>query len=416
MPERPSLVVVGDAYAFTWDGIAKAQVDRITETRDGIHAEVVIHSDLFGFIHAARLNLMSSQSRATMARALKEREELDWGAMLEALCFLTVERYREGEPIDELDAVDIDERPRWLLYPYVEYGGPTVLFADGASCKSVLAMCMAYSVATGDAVLGKAMGGKKNVMYLDWETDRYTQATRLRAIASARFGDCPRLQYRRMTSSLAESAARIRADVAKHQIGFVVVDSVGFASSGPLIDDVTARQFMAALNSIPCPCLGVHHIPKGDLANKDKPFGSVYYSNGPRNTWGLKVVRTEGSELVVVSFKHQKSNNGVFLPQHAFEVKFTNVGAEEDRKLVGIRVKRVAVAGVPEFEKDLPLRQRILNSLNGSGQTYQELAEALEANVGTVKKDLTRLKGEGKVIALPGSRWGRPASQQELPA
>jgi hypothetical protein len=151
-------------------------------------------------------------TRTSLAKALTERLPFDWqGALLQA-AHRAVQARRVGEPTVDLTQVSARET-RWLLWPFVEYGGPTVLFADGGTGKSVLALMMAYSVASGKPLLGNPQGPPHNVLYLDWETDAQTHAERLRAIHSAyAFGaDPPAVYYKRMSGSLAESAAQIQA-------------------------------------------------------------------------------------------------------------------------------------------------------------------------------------------------------------
>ena len=178
----------GDDCVFTWAGDAiEIRVSRISEARGDTNAEIKITSNIPpnpGCLEWGRINLSAMSTRANLAKNLESRLPFDWQGALLQVAHKAVELRREGEPTVNLGQVEA-RQTKWLLWPYVEYGGPTVLFADGGAGKSILALMMAYSVASGRPLLGKPQGPPRNVLYLDWETDAQTHAERLRAIHNA---------------------------------------------------------------------------------------------------------------------------------------------------------------------------------------------------------------------------------------
>ncbi len=412
----------GDDYVFTWDsGAIEIRLSRITESRGDTSAEIKVLTRVppnRGCLEWGKVNLSAMTTRATLAKALHERLPFDWQGALLQVAYKAVEMRRQGEPSVNLAEVQ-PRATRWLLFPYIEYGGPTVLFADGGTGKSVLALMMAYSVATGEPLLGKPMAPPCNVLYLDWETDAQTHAERLKAIhTSYAFGeDCPHIRYKRMTGSLAESASQIRAEIHQWKIGLVVVDSLSLASGGgaSLEESATATSFFEAARSLDTCMLAITHVSKAVANNnmgqsqRATPFGSVFYRNTARVAWYVESVQEEGADVTILRFEHMKSNNGRYQRQHGYRLEFHNVGETENSKLAGITIKPVDLAEVPEFAGKLSWSQRLSNVLAHGRMTAAQIAEELDADVSRVSTELSKAKAKGRVIRFPDSTWGLAA-------
>ena len=99
-------------------------------------------------VYFARLNLLAVAQRASMVRSLaqvpinhRERDERppwNWEVLLNQLTFQAVMTWRRAGMTVDLDTVPLSAQPAWLLRPYLEYGGPTVLYAQGGSGKSTV--------------------------------------------------------------------------------------------------------------------------------------------------------------------------------------------------------------------------------------------------------------------------------------
>lgn len=407
-----------DDYVFTWnDGAIEIRLSRIGESRGETSAEIKISTTLppnQGCLEWGKVNLSAMNTRASLARSLTERLAFDWQGALLQVAHRAVEMRRLGEP--SVDLTEVQQREtRWLLYPYVEYGGPTVLFADGGTGKSVLALMMAYSVATGKSLLGKPQGPPQNVLYLDWETDAETHAERLQAIHDAyAFGeDCPRIRHKRMIGGLADSSSQIRAEIHGRKIGMVVIDSLSLASGGPLEESATATAFFDVARSLKCCILAITHISKGLQQSGNQranPFGSIFWSNNARVGWFVESVREEGDDTVVLRFEHAKSNNGRYHRQHGYRLVFHNVGKPGNERLAGITIQPVNLAEVPEFAEKLSWNQRIAAVLAHGKLTTAEIAEELGIDdTVRVSNELSKAKMKGRVIRFPDSTWGLTA-------
>jgi len=300
----------------------------------------------------------------------------------------------------------------------VEYGGPTVLFADGGAGKSILALMMAYSVASGRPLLGKPQGPPRNVLYLDWETDAQTHAERLRAIHNAYdfAADQPVVYYKRMAGSLADSVEQIRQEVARLQIALVVVDSLSLAVGGgvALEDSATATAFFGAARLLETCLLAISHVSKATIANttnqKASPFGSAFFRNTARLAWYVESLQEEGASESLIRFEHVKSNNGRYQRQHGYRLRFDNIGEAGDEQLVGIRLSPIDLTDVPEFAKKVTWSQRIAAVLRDGAMTTAEVAEALgEEDSSTISKRLSDERRANRIIRLPDSKWGLAA-------
>lgn len=412
---RPTFKQLGDAFRYTWSeypGTA-IELDRFRESHGDLSAEITISHPKpdgnVGLLHFAKLNLLSS-TRTRLGKDLQERvPSIDWGGLLEQVCILAVEQYRSGDPTLDLREEKSDTRSRWLLWPYIEHGGPTILAAPGGAGKSMLAMAMSYSIASGYPLLGRLDVAPVPVLYLDYETSSAVHAERLRALAAGLGNDeLPPVYYRRMTASLPESARFVRKEIDRLDIGFVVVDSLGFAGDGPPVEAATALGLFRAIRTLNVPCLAVHHQRKlapgiKKINNIDAIFGSVYFINSARRVWGMDSTQPEENEALYLSLTNYKANNGRLERAHALRLSLEN---GDDDRLRTVCIDSCRIEDIPEFADNMPIKQRILVELKSGEMSRNDLAEHLGTTPGNVSKELSYLKGKGKVVQLGGSQWG----------
>lgn len=403
---KPTLSVHGDVYRLAWPCKVEAEVERIAEHRDELSAEITIRSSrppTPGLLHSARLNLMSTQTRRGLASALADREpELDWPGMVEQLCFLVRERYREGDPTIDLRLHERSERARWLVEPFVEHGGPTTLAAHGGSGKTTTAIAVAVTAATGVPVMGRLHGEPCAVLLLDWETDVDTSDEHLEAVlAGAGISARPAIHYRRMVASLAESASIVRRDIARLGIGLVIGDSIGMARGGePESADMTLRVFAAA-RSLGVPVLFTDHVTNAERDDAKKPFGSAYTWNASRLVWTMDKVQGEGEDAIVVGLVNRKRNNGRLVPRIGCRIEYET--GERDT-LRAIRFRRQDLTEVPEMAARLPLKQRILAELRAGAMSVKALADELAKDETQVNARVGELVKRGQLVRLEDRR------------
>ena len=402
---KPELEVVGDVFRFTWPCGIEAELDRFSEHRDELTGELLIRSSRPpspGLIHSARFNLMSTTARKTLAGALRDRDsDLDWPGLLEQLCFLARERYRKGDPSIDMRTYAPSGRARWLVEPFVEHGGPTVLFGDGEGGKSMMAIAIGVTCATGTPVLGELRGDHAPVLYLDYETDADTFHERLRAIcAGAEIPELPPFHYRRQVASLRDAAPAIRREIAKLGVGLVIVDSLGWAcGDDPLAADVVIALFNT-MRSFGVPVLGVDHIAK-NATDQGKAFGSVYKHNGPRLTWRVDKTQEEGASSFVVALVNTKRNNGRRVPRRGHRISC--VSTDVDERLIAVQFQAADL--VRDFPEKATLAQRILAELGQAGALQPtDLTDRLGADPVQVRARLHDLERATKIVRLEDRR------------
>lgn len=419
---RPSVTYLPDSYRFVWgdDGI-QIVVDRLREDRsDGLRADIIVESSRPpspGLLLApTNVGLSQPTWRSTVSKSLLEREPaLDWRGALEQVVYLTSQRWRQGEGVVDFRSFIPGERPRWLLRPYIEHGNASVLFAMGGTGKSLFAMALAVSIASGQPILGIEPDDVGPVLYLDWESDAETHFRRMMAICRGAGIDdvVPPVHYRRQYASLYESAPDLRRLVAEIGAKMVIVDSFGAARGGePESADTTIKGFNAA-RSLGVSSLFVDHVTKA-ADEPDKPFGSIYTHNLARLSWGM-VAAEQGDHQAIAVINH-KSNNGRRGGRYGFNVYLDQ---DEDEQPWSIRYIPTDVTKMRDLAGKVSVRDATVAIMREYNRVMvvEDLLEALRVdmggraptNEGALRAMLNKHKDLFTQVELTGSRrsgWG----------
>lgn len=332
-PSRPQATFLEDIYRFAWaDEQVDCVMERFAELRGGgLRCELTVTTSRppsAGLLFQGFFNLLSSNAR--LVRKLELREpQLDWDGLLTQAAAIALRRYRQGSPLVDLASAPASRGSRYLLAPLVALDGATVWAADGGTGKSVLALAVALSVASGHPLLGAAPSQIGPVLYLDWEADADTHRERLWALWRAIDRDAPppgeAIHYISQTASLHELAPVLRRRVAESGAVLVVVDSLGLARGGAPEDaEATIRTFRA-LRSLGVPVLAIDHISKAQregLVKRKTAIGSVYTRNSARLVWVLEAGQREGADTSVVAFTVDKFNFGRLPHRRGFRLHF----------------------------------------------------------------------------------------------
>ena len=264
---------------------------------------------------------------------------------------------------------------------------PTLLFGDGGSMKSFVALYLG----------GRIAQKGTPVLLVDWELDGEDHRERL----SLLFGnDVPtNLFYMRAEAPLASEAEVIGREIKRHGTPYVIFDSVGMATEGPPESSVEAIKYFRTLREIGARgSLGIAHVTKNGEAADQKPFGSAYWHNLARMTWSAKR-DSSGPDSPAVRLVNRKTNLTAPWPDVRLQFEFG--------------VDRIAVSSAVEDggcvatrpEKPVSLRHQIARLLKDNGgqpMTIPNIAFALDANAETVARKVrqypnlfVRLTGEG---------------------
>lgn len=415
-PGRAQFRRSGDDLWAEWpDYLVRMRFSELSEEKGGYHSNYAIFVDLPNAPSPAdwgQMNLSASQTRSGVAKRLEEQ----WSGpvcppyrdMLSEAAGWVVEQYREGEPLKVIG----DKRPvtptRYALWPIMPLNELTVMFADGGSGKSMLAIAWVMAMQQNQQLLG-LMPGAKNLraLYLDWETHDYEQHNRFWRVANG-FGleDPKPILYRECYRPLHRDIANIRRMVEDNDVNVVVIDSIGAAVGGDPIDAAANIGMVGAIRSLRVTTLAVDHVNKTE--SNGKPFGSVYKFNYARAAWELKKAVSGDENQINIALLHRKANNGRLQSAMGFRLDFDGDDGP-------VTITRQEVADMPELAVHLPLTERIRGIIRRNHFNNEQIVEAIqeftpESKRDTINRLISRLRQSGEVEAIAGGlRWtGKP--------
>ncbi|MEM1684355.1 MAG: AAA family ATPase [Nanopusillaceae archaeon] len=372
---------------------------RVVEDSDGIHADMTIlsaHSPK-PYILQTRLNLMSSRTRAQLARLLNERYpigEMVWLSVVEAACLAVVNAYRSPTRFIHLGSSPASP-VSYVIRPLIVQGEPTVIFGPGGSGKSYLALLCSVLVATGSALPGLLSSEIRGpVLYVDWESSEAELKRRLNAICSSlgfNTGEVP--VYYLHGNGPFPGNEQIADAIVELDPVLVVVDSLGLAAGGPLNDPHTPVCFYRAVRQLEANVLVLAHTPKHIDDRVATIFGSAYFSYLARSVWEVQC--TNADQRMLVNLFHRKFNLGKLHEPISIEFNF-------GERLVIQPAQPPAMADEHETTLD-----RILKVLDSAPFPLRpaEIAEILGLPVSTVTRVLIRGVDKGKVERLERGRY-----------
>lgn len=386
-------------YTLEWGDPERVilELDYVRADRGEITAEVAATSTAptGGLVHVARVNLLSTRSLSEYAGHVAKRSDggTDWAQLVGIAAREVVTHHRRGEPAVLLRDVPPLQDDGHILPPLAVARMPTILFGDGGAGKSLLALAAAASIQSGEPFLGMAPKTTANVGYLDWEMDGHEHRLRLARLAG---DELPGIVYIPCSRPLADDVDRIRREIIRHEIGYLVVDSVGLACDGPPEAAEVAIRFFGALRELGLGSLLVAHVNRsGDTS---RPFGSAFFHNSGRLTWYAKL-EAEAPGSTTIGLVCKKSNTGPRPSPLGFRVEWGE----------RIGISQVGIADIPDLAAHVPVRGRIAAELRDGSLTIHELAERLGDREDTVKKALTRNENT-MFVRLTGPdgiyRWG----------
>jgi hypothetical protein len=197
---------------------------------------------------------------------------------------------------------------------------------------------------------------------------------------------------------LADDVDRIRREIIRHDIGYIVVDSVALACDGPPESAEVAVRFFGALRELRLGSLLVAHVNRS--GDTDRPFGSAFWHNGARATWYAKLEADIGGSLTVGLF-NRKANTAARSAPLGYRVDWGDT----------ISIDRTDVRDIPDLAANVPTSYLIRDALKGGARTVIELADmSAGKDVETVARTLRRMREKGVVRDVPGPdgvlRWG----------
>lgn len=282
-------------------------------------------------------------------------------------------------PIDRsvaLASISTDPAPP-LLIDRLDPMGHTILFGTGGVGKGALASWWIVQL----------IREGHRVLILDYEAHPEEWSRRIASLdAGVHASDLVR--HLSPTDRLAKAAETVAATCAMHKLDYVVVDSAVMACGSDPLKPEAAAEYAAAVTAIGRPVLSLAHVTKTD--DMRYPFGSIFWHNLARTTWGL-----QGDQSGAVVLSHRKHNN------YASLGRFQVIATWRDDRLQEVYEKGYGQA----------LQERVALILAGGMMTTTEIVEALnddEEGVpvkrATVRRVLTRYTPE--IFTAVADKWG----------
>ena len=218
------------------------------------------------------------------------------------------------KPLHSIAAASLAAHPvpprRWIVDGFIPDRNVTLLAGDGGTGKSVLAMQLAASVATGRRWLGMTVAAGRS-LYLACEDDADECHRRLDAIAGGRLDEFDNFHLVALAGHDAVFATTrgaqiaptplfesFRATVANLRPTLIVADTLADVFAGDEIARAHARQFVTLLRGVAiehdCAVVVLAHPSLSGLARGDGASGSTAWANSVRSR--LYLARPKVSE------------------------------------------------------------------------------------------------------------------------
>lgn len=410
---EPMLERRGDSYWAAWpDYMTRILFENIHEKSGALWAEVTVYVDIPGApVPAAwtELHISLEEARGRLANRLKERwdgrKPPPYQEMLGAAAYLIRDRLRTGEPVQRIGGKRPVRETRYTVYPLLPENQISILYGDGASLKSMIAMSLGLSVQECRQLLpGTRLGQSADtsrtgpVAYFDYETNADEQHARMRRLAAGfGLGSYREMHYRECHIPLHKDAAQLRSLVDEYDYRMVIIDSMGAALGGDPNDAAVVIAAMNALRSLGTTVLCIDHVTKTD--EQGKPIGSGYKWNFARAAFHAKRVQETDSDVVNVALVHTKANNDKLVSPLGFAVRFSEDEAGP------ITVKHLEIRDHEELAKLASSASRILHALKRGALSASDLKAAVvgEMKPATFDKTFKRLRDRGAIIVVPGT-------------
>lgn len=365
-------------------------VDRVRRDRWGaLRGELTIRCDLpgattiEGVLWSGELSFTDTRAKLDITRQLDARakaRDLDWSILVDELGMRVRDAERAGQPAVLLRDVAKPTPDEQLAVDGLRLlkKHPVVIFGDGGSAKSYLALYLA----------GRLDQTGLKVGLFDWELGAEDHRERLERL----FGDrMPGVFYVRCTRPLTQEVDRITRVIHTHRLDYAILDSIAFACDGPPEAAEVAADYLRATRSLGIGSLHLAHVSKAENADQ-RPFGSTFWHNGARATWCAKLADANpGSETITIGLFNRKANLGPLLPAVGFSICFANNQT---------KFSRVNLADVESLAAKLSTYERIVHALARGPLTVAELAGELDAKVDTVEKTVRRWATKGNLVRL----------------
>jgi len=272
----------------------------------------------------------------------------DWGATINESCEQVLETHYAGTPPLNLYEDESEEDDVWRI-PGLLSEDTNMIYGQSGSGKSYLALVWGQAIHHGVAVCGlSTIQGR--VLLIDYETTPAKMRRRLRRVDAGLGVEGEPMIYIPASVPIAQMVEPLQGYIDKHQVDFLIIDSLARACGGKITDEEGVGLMFEALRQLERPCLIIHHTNRGD-----EYYGSPYIRANTRNLWRLRSVKNEGTAKLSIQLEQEKENDGPGVGNLGFVLEF--VGDPIDPDSVTLTPQDASL--VPELRKYMGLTQRL---------------------------------------------------------
>ena len=356
---------------FFWTAYdVRVELSRINHTATNTYCRMKIWYE-GSLIFFSSYSLYNDKSRKDTRDVLSQTVPLiDWHGVLRHITHVVnTSTEKDGDSIDLAAYKPRTESP-YLLHPIIRENQPTIIYADGGSGKSTMALSIAASLATGKTFIqgfNPPGDNVSNTLYLDWEADEEDVSSLLQEIGRGQGIEMPlgRIIYKSMSGPFIDRVDALVDDIVENNIKLVIVDSLVASAGGDVNDADAARMYFQSVRSLKVASIGITHTNK-----ENSLFGSRFFWNLARSVFRVESV-TESEKNPIVGLFHEKANRSQLLSPMAWEVEYG------DRENSYIRYKAVDVQSIPQLARKTGLREQIFAHLKGGDRSVEQIAAYL---------------------------------------
>jgi len=294
-----------------------------------------------------------------------------------------------------------------LVEPLLPADAPTIIFGDGGSAKSYIALRIAVSFSLG-IPLAHMSFPYMPVMFVDYEDNERNFRRRVKRLVSAIDPDLEPAGIYYWNANgipLDDQWEAIKRSCDAHGVGIVIVDSAGPACGGAPEDAAVAVAYSRTLRKIGRASITIAHNTKS--GDSQKPFGSIFWHNNARRTWFVARKQEDGEDQIDVGMYCRKANDGARPLPIALRFDF-------DGRAGAVNVKRIGLETSSELLEHASDESRVRAALRSGSLS----AQAISDNAGLPYKrvyDIVQRDGFVKTGEVQG-KGNRPVALYGLAA
>jgi len=295
-------------------------------------AWVIIKDDLKSVIPPSRTNLMNGSRGGSGWKSLVSTledmsSEIRWDEAVATAVEAAIELYRTGDREIALEYIGADRGHPFLLEPFIASSGVSVFYGEGGTGKSLIALGMSASIASGLPIFGQYPRKVGPVVYFDYEDDNSVHSERLEAILKQTGELKYPIYHRSLIAKVSQSQATMRRTIGETGAVMAVLDSIGMGRGGNANTAEDTIRLFRALRSLEVPVLAIDHVTKEDKRSGEAitPYGSVYTINSARLLWGgVEVEGTTKPGVKNINLINTKANRTALSEPLGLEVTYKN--------------------------------------------------------------------------------------------